>query len=160
MLQRRTSTTIAGIGIAGAIAVGGAVTVASPGVSYAGSASAAVTSATVRAVSATVAGKRERILENAKGLPLYYHRHDTTTRSRVSGALAAIWPPFTAKRLPTASGLSGTLTLVRDSHGKQVAYNGHLLYTFVGDRAGVVTGQGVNNFFVATPGISRLPAGY
>ena len=158
MLHRRTTTTITGIGIAAAVALGAAVTIASPGVSYAGSASAAVTSATVRAVSATVAGKRERILENAKGLPLYYHRHDTRTRSRVSGALATIWPPLTAKRLPTASGLSGTLTLVRDSHGKQVAYNGHLLYTFVGDRSGVVTGQGVNDFFVTTPGISRLRA--
>ena len=158
MLQRRTTTTITGIGIAGVIAVGAAVTIASPGVSYAGSASAAATATTVRSVSATVAGKREKILTNAKRLPLYYHRHDTTTMSRVSGALAAIWPPFTAKRLPTASGLSGTLTLVRDSHGKQVAYNGHLLYTFVGDRAGVVTGQGVNDFFVATPGLSRLSA--
>jgi len=30
-----------------------------------------------------------------------------------------------------------------------------LLYTFVSDRRGVVTGQGVENFFVATPKLSR-----
>ena len=40
-----------------------------------------------------------------------------------------------------------------DIHGNQVEYNGHLLYTFVTDRPGVVTGQGVQNFFVATPGL-------
>ena len=44
----------------------------------------------------------------------------------------------------------------RRRHGSQVAYNGHLLYTFITDRPGQVTGQGVQNFFVATPGIARL----
>jgi hypothetical protein len=45
-----------------------------------------------------------------------------------------------------------------------VAYNGHLLYTFVGDHAGQfvgdhagqVTGQGVQGFFVATPGLAPI----
>ena len=43
-------------------------------------------------------------------------------------------------------------------HGGQVAYNGHLLYTFVSDRKGVVTGQGVQDFFVATPTITAQVA--
>jgi cell division protease FtsH len=43
---------------------------------------------------------------------------------------------------------------VNDAHGRQVAYNGHLLYTFTGDRPGQVTGQGFQNFFVATPGLA------
>jgi hypothetical protein len=30
------------------------------------------------------------------------------------------------------------------------------LYTFITDRPGQVTGQGVQNFFVATPGIAPL----
>jgi hypothetical protein len=46
--------------------------------------------------------------------------------------------------------------VVRDAHGNQVAYNGHLLYTFIYDTAGKVTGQGVQNFFVATPGLTAL----
>ena len=58
--------------------------------------------------------------------------------------------------LPTGNGLSGQLTAVSDAHGRQVAYNGHLLYTFVSDRSGVVTGQGVENFSVATPGLSAV----
>ena len=45
---------------------------------------------------------------------------------------------------------------VHDAHGHQVAYNGHLLYTFASDRAGQVTGQGVQNFFVATPGLTTI----
>jgi Secreted repeat of unknown function len=35
-----------------------------------------------------------------------------------------------------------------------VAYNGHFLYTFVEDSPGHVTGQGVQNFFVATPSLT------
>ena len=45
-------------------------------------------------------------------------------------------------------------------HGDQVAYNGHLLYTFADDQPGQVTGQGVQGFFVATPGLTathRVP---
>jgi hypothetical protein len=52
--------------------------------------------------------------------------------------------------------VSGKLTAVTDAHGSQVAYNGHLLYTFVSDSPGNVTGQGVQNFFVATPGMATL----
>src|SRR2546421_6116440 len=32
------------------------------------------------------------------------------------------------------AGVSGKLTVVNDAHGGQVAYNGHLLYTFISDR--------------------------
>ena len=43
---------------------------------------------------------------------------------------------------------------VATTNGQQVAYNGHFLYTFVEDRPGQVTGQGVQNFFVATPDLA------
>jgi hypothetical protein len=43
-----------------------------------------------------------------------------------------------------------------DIHGDQVAYNGHLLYTFADDQAGQVTGQGVQGFLVATPGLTAI----
>jgi hypothetical protein len=52
--------------------------------------------------------------------------------------------------------VTGKLTVVSDVNGNQVAYNGHLLYTFADDRAGQVTGQGVQNFFVATPGLAQI----
>ena len=42
-----------------------------------------------------------------------------------------------------------------DVHGDQVATR-HLLYTFADDQAGQVTGQGVQGFFVATPGLAPI----
>ena len=89
------------------------------------------------------------------GLPLYYYRPDTATKSLVTGELASLWPPLAAAS-PAAAGLSGKLTVVKDAHGDQVAYNGHLLYTFADDHAGQVTGQGVENFFVATPSLAQI----
>src|SRR2546430_11956474 len=57
---------------------------------------------------------------------------------------------------PTAAGANGKLSVLNDVNGHQVTYNGHPLYTFAGDHAGQVTGQGVQNFFVATPGLTPL----
>ena len=146
-------------------AVGGLTAAAAAGGPSARSAAAGhtTTAPTVRTVSAAVAGKTETILVNSGGLPLYFYRPDTAAKSLVTGGVAALWPPLTAAA-PTAAGATGTLTVVNDAHGHQVAYNGHLLYTFTSDHAGQVTGQGVQNFFVATPGLtpiasSRAPAG-
>ena len=46
--------------------------------------------------------------------------------------------------------------LLNDVNGQQVTYNGHLLYTFIDDRVGQVTGQGVQDFFIATPGLAPV----
>jgi predicted lipoprotein with Yx(FWY)xxD motif len=119
------------------------------------SASVPPTVATVRTAMATVGGSAEIILVDSKGLPLYFYKPDTATQSMVTGSLAALWPPLVASA-PTASGASGTLRAVSTSNGRQVAYNGHFLYTFVEDSPGHVTGQGVQNFYVATPGISAI----
>jgi predicted lipoprotein with Yx(FWY)xxD motif len=109
--------------------------------------------ATVQIGTVTVQGRPETILEDAKGLPLYVYQPDTPTTSRVSGQLAALWPPLVAKT-PTEAGATGTLRSLATGNGQQVSYNGHFLYTFVEDSPGRVTGQGVQNFFVATPGLS------
>ena len=156
--MRHPKLIIAGIGLAAVAAAGGvtAAAAAAGGPSASNStAGHAATAATVRTASATVAGKTETILVNSGGLPLYFYRPDTAARSFVTGGVAALWPPLTSAA-PTAAGASGTLTVVNDAHGHQVAYNGHLLYTFVSDHAGQVTGQGVQNFFVATPGLTPI----
>jgi predicted lipoprotein with Yx(FWY)xxD motif len=155
--MRHPKIIIAGLGIA-AVAAAGSITAASTGSSSASSkpqAGHSATAATVHIVQATVAGKTETVLVNSRGLPLYYYRPDTATNSFVTGALASLWPPLTSPAVP-AAGVSGKLTLVSDAHGNQVAYNGHLLYTFADDHAGQVTGQGVQNFFVATPGLAQI----
>jgi predicted lipoprotein with Yx(FWY)xxD motif len=155
--MRHPRIIIAGIGLAAVAAVGG-VTAASAGTSpehSAPAASASAAAATVRTASATVAGKTETILVNGVGLPLYYYQPDTAAKSFVTGALAQLWPPLTSAA-PTAAGLNGKLAVLNDVNGHQVTYNGHPLYTFADDHAGQVTGQGIQNFFVATPGLTPL----
>jgi predicted lipoprotein with Yx(FWY)xxD motif len=111
--------------------------------------------ATVRTAMARVGGVMEVILVNDKGLPLYTYKPDTATRSMVSGELAALWPPLVGSA-PTASGTRGTLGVVVTGNGRQVTYNGHFLYTFAEDSPDQVTGQGVENFSVATPTLAPI----
>jgi predicted lipoprotein with Yx(FWY)xxD motif len=158
--MRHPKILIAGISIA-AVAAAGGVTAATIGggspaasprpTSSSAPAAPAGGAATVHTASASVTGKTETILINSQGLPLYYYPPDTAAKSLVAGGLARLWPPVTLAA-PTTAGVSGKLTVVNDAHGHQVAYNGHLLYTFTGDRAG----QGFQNFFVATPGLAPV----
>jgi len=151
--MRHPKLIIAGIGLAAVAAAGGATAAAAaaggPGTGHSAAA------ATVRTAAATVAGTTETILVNSGGLPLYFYRPDTAAKSLVTGSVAALWPPLTSAA-PTAAGATGTLTVVNDAHGHQVAYNGHLLYIFISDHPGQVTGQGVQDFFVATPGLTPI----
>jgi predicted lipoprotein with Yx(FWY)xxD motif len=110
--------------------------------------------ATVHTATATVQGTTETILVDEHGLPLYLYEPDTTTTSHVTGQLASLWPPLVSAA-PTGTGVTGQLSTVKTSNGEQVAYNGHFLYTFVQDSPGHVTGQGVQDFYVATPSLAR-----
>jgi predicted lipoprotein with Yx(FWY)xxD motif len=155
--MRHPKIIIAGIALA-AVAAAGGVSAASAGGSPASgmpSGGQSAAAATVHTASAAVAGRTETILVNGQGLPLYYYRPDTATMSLVTGGLARLWPPLTSAA-PAAAGVSGKLTVLNDVNGHQVAYNGHLLYTFADDHAGQVTGQGVQDFFVATPGLTPI----
>ncbi len=156
--MRHPRILIASISLAAVAAIGGGLTAAAATTSHASSSSPSAsqhTAATVRTVQLTVGGKTETILVNSQGLPLYYYLNDTAAKSQVTGGLAALWPPLTSAS-PAATGLTGKLVAVSDTHGDQVAYNGHLLYTFADDHAGQVTGQGVQGFFVATPGLAPI----
>ena len=157
--MRHPRIIIASISLAAAAAVGGGITAAAATTSTSHASSRPTASqhaaATVRTVQATVGGKTETILVNSQGLPLYYYLSDTAAKSVVTGGLAALWPPLTSAS-PAATGLTGKLAAIMDIHGNQVAYNGHLLYTFADDQAGQVTGQGVQGFFVATPGLTPI----
>jgi predicted lipoprotein with Yx(FWY)xxD motif len=111
------------------------------------------TSATLHTAKLKVGNATETILVNAKGLPLYFYKPDTASKSKVTGSLAALWPPLDGKH-PTASGTSGVVSTVFTANRHQVTYNGRFLYTFAGDLPRHVTGQGIENFFVATPRIA------
>ena len=156
--MKRPRIIIAGAGLAALAAAGGITAASASGSTPATATRAASTStasATVRTASVTVAGKTETILVNNQGLPLYIYRPDTATRSLVTGGLAQLWPPLTSPAVAGA-GVTGKLAVLKDVNGQQVTYNGHPLYTFADDHADQVTGQGVQNFFVATPRIAPI----
>jgi predicted lipoprotein with Yx(FWY)xxD motif len=159
--MRHPRITIAVIAVAVAATIGGFAIASASGSSNspaargtAPSTSSGVAGApvTVQTASATVQGTSETILVDSHGLPLYTYQPDTAVTSHVTGQLAALWPPLVAAA-PTGRGVTGRLASVATTNGKQVAYNGHFLYTFVEDRPGKVTGQGVQNFSVATPNL-------
>ena len=155
--MRHPRIIIASISLAAAAAIGGGVTAATVTNPPASSSAVAGQQATVtvRTAQAAVGGKTETILVNGQGQPLYFFVNDTAAKSVVTGGLAALWPPLTSAS-PAATGLTGKLAAVSDVHGDQVTYNGHPLYGFVEDHAGQVTGQGVQGFFVATPGLAQI----
>ena len=85
------------------------------------------------------------VLANAKGFTLYSFAPDTATKSNCNGSCASFWPPV--KGPATAGpGVTGTLTTITRSDGSmQAAYDGHPLYTYVGDTApGQAKGNGLN----------------
>jgi predicted lipoprotein with Yx(FWY)xxD motif len=75
------------------------------------------------------------VLTNADGLTLYWFAPDTRTSSKCTGSCAAYWPPVSGS--PAAGpGVTGKLgTIKRPSGGLQATYDGHPLYTYIGDSA-------------------------
>jgi predicted lipoprotein with Yx(FWY)xxD motif len=73
------------------------------------------------------------VLTNAHGLTLYWFAPDTPAASKCTGSCAAYWPPVTGS--PGAGpGVTGKLgTIVRPGGVVQATYDGHPLYTYVGD---------------------------
>ena len=85
------------------------------------------------------------VLADANGRTLYWFAPDAAARSACSGSCAAYWPPV--KGPATAGpGVSGTLSVLTRLDGSvQAAYDGHPLYTYVGDSApGQANGNGLN----------------
>lgn len=107
----------------------------------------AVPPASVISVRQTSLGKT---LVDASGRALYLFEADKRDQSTLSSAGQAIWPPLTATTTPAGTGgaLASQITLIRGAGGKtQVAYDGHPLYYYIGDRGpGQTTGQGLNQF--------------
>src|SRR6202167_5640440 len=91
---------------------------------------------------ATVGGTK--VLENAKGFVLYWFAPDTSTTSKCTGSCATYWPPVTGPAT-AGSGVTGTLgTITRSDGTTQATYDGHPLYTYVGDTAaGQAKGNGL-----------------
>ena len=114
----------------GAVSVS-ALTLLGVAVANAGGTPAAATSAGVTLKTAKISGIN--VLTDANGLTLYWFAPDTPVTSKCTGSCTAYWPPVTGS--PQAGpGVTGRLgTIERPGGGLQATYDGHPLYTYVGD---------------------------
>ena len=85
------------------------------------------------------------VVTDAQGMTLYWFVPDTSTASKCTGSCATYWPPVTGT-VTAGSGVTGTLgTITRPDGTTQATYDGHPLYTYVGDTApGQAKGNGKN----------------
>ena len=112
-------------------------------VSNASAPTPAATSAGTVLKTTTIGGTT--VLTNSKGLTLYSFAPDTPTTSKCYGSCAAYWPPAIGAAA-AGSGLPGkTGTIKRTDGSLQLTYNGHPLYTYIGDSApGQANGNNLN----------------
>jgi predicted lipoprotein with Yx(FWY)xxD motif len=85
------------------------------------------------------------LLTNAKGFTLYWFAPDSPNKSVCYGDCAAYWPPVAGNEAagPGVTGKIGTIS--RTDGTTQATYDGHPLYTYVGDNApGVAAGNNIN----------------
>jgi predicted lipoprotein with Yx(FWY)xxD motif len=85
------------------------------------------------------------VLTNARGFTLYWFAPDTPAKSNCNASCAGYWPPVTGT--PAAGpGVPGRLGTIKRSDGTtQATYDGHPLYTYIGDSApGQASGNNIN----------------
>jgi predicted lipoprotein with Yx(FWY)xxD motif len=95
-------------------------------------ASAAGTGVTLK--TATIGGVT--VLTSANGFTLYWFAPDSPAASRCTGPCAGYWPPVTGTPAAGPGVTTGKLGTIERSGGTtQATYDGHPLYTYVGDNA-------------------------
>ena len=124
------------LGVAAVVLLGVAVGNAAAPAPAAASTDTALKTATVDGVT---------VVTNGKGFTLYSFAPDTPTTSKCYGTCAAYWPPAIGTS-SAGSGLPGkTSTIKRTDGSTQLTYNGHPLYTYIGDTApGQASGNHLN----------------
>jgi predicted lipoprotein with Yx(FWY)xxD motif len=85
------------------------------------------------------------VLANTKGFTLYWFAPDTPARSKCNGSCAVYWPPVRGP-VTAGPGVTGKLGVIKRSDGSlQATYNGHPIYTYLGDSApGQARGNNLN----------------
>ena len=141
-IARAAATTAAALAVAALVLLGVAVAGASSAAPAATSTGTGTSTATGLKTT-TIDGAT--VLTNAKGFTLYSFAPDTPTVSKCYGSCAAYWPPVTGTA-PASPGLPGTVaTISRTGGARQLTYNGHPLYTYIGDSApGQANGNNLN----------------
>jgi len=135
-IARTARLTAAALGVAALVLLGVAVANATAPAPAATSTSTALKTTTIDGMT---------VLTNGKGFTLYSFAPDTPTTSKCYGSCAAYWPPVIGSSA-AGSGLPGeTGTIKRTDGSLQLTYNGHPLYTYIGDSApGQATGNNLN----------------
>ena len=130
MLARLQAAVSMVVGAVGAVSVA-ALALLGVAVANAGAPPAAAAGTGVAVRTAQINGVT--VLTDADGLTLYWFALDTPATSKCTGTCTAYWPPVTGD--PKAGpGITGKLsTIKRPDGGVQATYNGHPLYTYVGD---------------------------
>ena len=120
------------VGVVSAVSVGA---LALLGVAVVSAGGSPVAAADVGATLKTARIGGVDVLTNANGLTLYWFAPDTRTSSECTGSCAIYWPPVSGS--PAAGpGVTGKLgTIKRPGGGLQATYEGHPLYTYIGDSA-------------------------
>jgi predicted lipoprotein with Yx(FWY)xxD motif len=133
-ITRVAGMTAAGLTVAALVLFGLVVAGANP----------AAPAATGTALKTTTIGGTT-VLTNAKGFTLYSFAPDTPASSKCYGSCAVYWPPVTGTTA-AGQGLPGKVTTITRTDGShQLTYNGHPLYTYIGDTApGQARGNNIN----------------
>ena len=133
-IARAAAVTAAGLAVAALVLFGLVVA----------GANSAAPAATGTALKTTTIGGT-MVLTNAKGFTLYSFAPDTPTSSKCYGSCAVYWPPVTGTTA-AGQGLPGKVaTITRTGGSRQLTYNGHPLYTYIGDTApGQARGNNLN----------------
>jgi len=133
-IARAAGMTTAALAVAALLLLGLAVAGANP----------AAPAATGTALKTTTIGGTT-VLTNAKGFTLYSFAPDTPASSKCYGSCAVYWPPVTGTTA-AGQGLPGKVTTITRTDGShQLTYNGHPLYTYIGDSApGQARGNNIN----------------
>jgi predicted lipoprotein with Yx(FWY)xxD motif len=133
-IARAAAAAAAALAVAAAVLLGVAVAGASP----------AAPAGTGTGLKTTVIGG-VTVLTNGRGFTLYSFAPDTPTASKCYGSCAVYWPPVTGTAA-ASPGLPGRIaTITRTGGSRQLTYNGHPLYTYIGDSApGEARGNNLN----------------
>ena len=85
------------------------------------------------------------LLTNSTGLTLYTFAPDSVNKSVCYGDCATYWPPVPGN-MSAGPGVTGKIgTITRTDGTTQATYNGHPLYTYIGDHGpGTAAGNNIN----------------
>lgn len=150
--MRKTSLVLALLGLAGALVIagcggGGSTTSSSETSGGESGATPAANKGGGGTISTAEISGLGKVLVDSEGMTVYLYTPDEGSTSVCYGGCESAWPPVVAEGKPTAGegAMSSALgTTKRKDGSMQVTYEGHPLYTFVGDKGpGEAAGQEV-----------------